>query len=46
MYLDFSWLPGLCGTFDGDKTNEFVMKGGQLYGGHGKRPDDFSRSWR
>ncbi|XP_041370718.1 uncharacterized protein LOC121384400 [Gigantopelta aegis] len=43
---DFQNTEGLCGTFDGDKTNEFVMMGGALYGGHHKRPDDFSRSWR
>ncbi|XP_070535026.1 von Willebrand factor D and EGF domain-containing protein-like [Ptychodera flava] len=42
----FNNSEGLCGTFDGDRTNDYTMANGMLSQESGRTPDTFSNSWR
>ena len=53
--LDENNIEGLCGTFDNDCTNDFLLRDGSISkhsgaqshcGSHGGNPNDFSNSWR
>ncbi|XP_062583645.1 uncharacterized protein LOC134245369, partial [Saccostrea cucullata] len=43
---DYNNTEGLCGTFDGDKTNELTTRQGTIYRGASRKPNEFSLSWR
>ena len=45
---DFKCTEGLCGTFDGDRSNELRAKNGQVISGrHGAiAPTQFTESWK
>ena len=42
----YSFLIGLCGTYDQNTDNDLLKPDGELYEGRGLRPDPFSMSWR
>ena len=42
---DYEATEGLCGTFDGNKTNDLTGKDGHVYPFSAK-PDNFTESWR
>ena len=44
--VDNGHTEGLCGTFDGDVTNEFTKSDGSVDTSNGLRPDNFIASWR
>ncbi|XP_056005500.1 uncharacterized protein LOC130050218 isoform X5 [Ostrea edulis] len=44
--LDYNNTEGLCGTFDGNRTNDFTKRDGTVYVKDGKQPNEFSLSWR
>lgn len=39
-------LSGLCGTYDGDKDNDFRLVNGSISLDQSARPDSFSLNWR
>ncbi|XP_041368567.1 uncharacterized protein LOC121382945 isoform X2 [Gigantopelta aegis] len=43
---DWGHTQGLCGTYDGNAKNDFLMESGKLSLETGKMPNVFSRSWR
>ncbi|XP_029649426.2 uncharacterized protein LOC115223143 [Octopus sinensis] len=43
---DMEKTEGLCGSFDGNKNNDLLMSNGKILFERGKRPDEFSLSWR
>ncbi|XP_061171737.1 von Willebrand factor D and EGF domain-containing protein-like [Saccostrea echinata] len=44
--FDFNNTEGLCGTFDGNRANDFTERNGNVYTGGGLKPNQFSSSWR
>ncbi|XP_067939850.1 von Willebrand factor D and EGF domain-containing protein-like [Watersipora subatra] len=47
---DFNRTTGMCGTFNGDKSEDLRMRDGSVYtgpgAGFGQQPKDFSKHWR
>lgn len=48
-YFVNSYITGLCGTFDGDSSNDLMMPDGTIFVpvvGEERFPNEFSLSWR
>ena len=46
VYTDSVLITGLCGTWDGDITNELTKMDGVLDSETGRRPNVFIETWR